>query len=308
MFQFILAFFSFLFYKLMGFVIGNVYTLYLIINRDKSRQWRVLSGDNLNSPLVLPVLMTKAPRWNTHAIIGTLGPFPVQESVTIDLQSLNQSTESWILVFYGFPGYETVTSLESNRIDFQGEWTTVKLNKGQYTIGLRYYNWSQDVTLPTIKVDGQILVNSAVVPENINDFYQDLIKYKNWFYLSLHYYVFVILKFRKRFSQDFIKGEFLPVGATDTVFNYDYLLAGESLKIVTNQDILKNYDIYLTIYDRCSLPIFFAEITQENYLSKSIENDGFYLFRLRSKFTALSETLAINEDNFYVERIKNNLK
>lgn len=302
MLELIFAFFSFLFYKLMRFLIGNLYTLYLILNKEKARQWRILSADNLKSPLVLPVLMTKAPRWNTHAIIGTLGPFSVKESVEIDLQPLFESSQSWILVFYSFPSYQTVTSLESNRIDCQKQWETVNLKTGKYTIGLRYYNWTGNVILPTIKVDSQILAEVEPIPKNINDFYNKLITFTNWFYLSLHYYIFVLLKYRKYFPEAFIKGEFLPVGATDTVFFYDCILSGEALKIEAKQDIVNNYDIYLTIYERSSLPVFWDKIDRESYITKPMARDGFYLFRLRCKGTSLNQALELNQDNFQFKR------
>lgn len=304
MFQLFLAFFSFVFSKFMLFLIGNFYALYLIFNRDKASQWRVLSAENLRSPLVLPVLMTKAPRWNTHAIIGTLGPFFVRESLAIDLQSLGKSSSSWIIVFYSFPSYKTITSLESNRTDSQAQWLTLKLNQGQYTIGLRYYNWQEDVILPTVKVDDNILAESQIIPRNVNDFYDYLINHKNWFYSSLHYYIFVILKFKKLFPNSFIKNEFLPVGATDTSFFYDYLLEGEALEVKTKGEIINNYDIYLTIYDRCSLPVFWDKITREHYISKSVEKDGYYLFRLRPKFTVFKEALGVNNNNFQVKRVE----
>ena len=110
-----LALFSFVFYKVMKFIIGNLFTVYLAFDQKKANQWRVLSQKTINAPLVLPVLMTKGPRWNTHAVIGTLGPFAVQESVEIDIETANNSARSWIAVVYSFPGYKTITSLESEQ-------------------------------------------------------------------------------------------------------------------------------------------------------------------------------------------------
>ena len=111
--EILLALLSFVFYKVMKFIIGNIYTLYLIINKKPASQWRVLSQKTINAPLVLPVLMTKAPRWNTHAVIGTLGPFAVKESIAFNIETANNSARSWIAVVYNFPGYRTITSLES---------------------------------------------------------------------------------------------------------------------------------------------------------------------------------------------------
>ena len=76
---------SFIFNKITKFIVGNLYTAYLAINKKQASTWRVLSAETLKSPLSLPVLMTKAPRWNNHAIIGTLGPFKVEDSLGVNL-------------------------------------------------------------------------------------------------------------------------------------------------------------------------------------------------------------------------------
>ncbi|WP_013321939.1 DUF6208 family protein [Gloeothece verrucosa] len=291
-FEIPLALLSFLFYKAMKFLIGNLYTIYLTFNKSKASQWRVLSEEVvIKTALSLPVLMTKGPRWNTHAIIGTLGPFNVNQSIAIDLNSANQTTRSWIAVIYSFPGYETIASLESNRINPQEQWASLALKPGKYSIGLRYYNWGEKVIVPTVKVDDQIFVESQSIPSDINKFYLDLIQKKNWFYLSLHYYIFTLLRLRKRLPESLIKQEYLPVGATDTEFVYNYLTRGQALQISLDSDLVKNYDIYLTIYDRSSLPLTWSQITEENYLTKPIENNGYYLIRMRPKYVSLEEVL-----------------
>ena len=54
----------------------------------------MLSADTLNIPIILPVLMTKGPRWNTHGIIGTLGPFPIESTLTVNLDQAQRSAQS----------------------------------------------------------------------------------------------------------------------------------------------------------------------------------------------------------------------
>ena len=81
------------------------------VNKKKASQWRVLSQKMIDAPLILPVLMTKGPRWNTHAVIGTLGPFKVAEAIAINVATANKSSGSWIAVVYSFPSYKTITSI-----------------------------------------------------------------------------------------------------------------------------------------------------------------------------------------------------
>ncbi|PSF39271.1 hypothetical protein C7H19_00325 [Aphanothece hegewaldii CCALA 016] len=288
-----LAILSFIFYKINKFFIGILYTIFLFIKKNKAKQWRVLSAQTLETFLSLPVLMTKGPRWNTHAIIGTLGPFQVQETISLDLNILKKSAQSWIVVIYSFPSYETITNLDSNQIVSQEDWISITVKPGLYSIGLRYYHWSDSLELPTVKVDDKLLVDKSEVSPNVNDFYKNLINQKNWFYLALHYYIFTILKYRKWLGESFVKQEFLPVGAPDTEFVYGYLAKNQSLKIMIEPLIINDYDIYFTTYDRSSFPLYWCQITEETYLTKPIEKHGYYLFRLRQKPLKETKTLTI---------------
>ncbi len=276
-----LAIASFIFYKLMKFLIGNLYTLYLIVNKKVASQWRVLSNELLKSPLSLPVLMTKGPRWNTHAVIGTLGPFSLQESLSLDLDSANLSARSWIAVIYDFPAYRTVTSLTSREYSQHQGWLSVKLATGQYSLGVRYYNQKDSLGFPAVKTDNNLVVSAYSVPSDVNQFYTNLIQKKNWFYLALHYYIYTILRFKKWLPESFVKSEFLPVGAPDTQFFYDFISKQQSLQITVKPEILSQVDIYLTIYDRSSLPLSWAKIESEQYLSQPMPNNGYYLVRVR---------------------------
>lgn len=278
-----LAILSFFFYKAMKFFIGNLYTIYLAVNKEKSSQWRVLSAETLKTALSLPVLMTKGPRWNTHAIIGTLGPFAVKESIAIDLESANNSARSWIAVIYSFPGYETIASLESDKINAQDQWVSLSVKPGKYSIGLRYYERFDTINLPAIKVDKEEFVSPCPVAADVNNFYYDLIKKKNWFYSSLHYYIFTILRLRKYLPETFVRNEYLPVGAPDTEFFYGYLIKGRSLQLNFSPDIIENSHIYLTVYDRSSLPLFWERIESEKHLTEPIKSNGYYLIRIRPK-------------------------
>lgn len=282
-----LALLSFMFNKAMRFLIGNLYTIYLAFNKKRVTQWQILSAETLEKALSLPVLMTKAPRWNTHAIIGTLGPFKVNQSVSIDVQLANFSSQSWIAIFYSFPGYKTIDSIESKNCNSQKQCVTLQLKPGKYTIGLRYYNWFEHVKLPAIKVDGIEFVSAREVSSSVNQFYSNLKSRRNWIYLWLHYYIFTLLKFRDRFPESFVKKEYLPVGATDTSFIYGALKKAEKLQIVSNPSILSEYKLYLTLYDRSSFPLSWCQIEAEKYITAPIAENGTYLFRIRQKYSKL---------------------
>ncbi len=291
-----LALLSFVFYKVMKFVIGNLFTVYLTLNQKKASQWRVLSKKTLNAPLILPVLMTKGPRWNTHGVIGTLGPFAVKESISINIKTANNSARSWIAVIYSFPGYKTVTSIESDKINQDNDWHTVKLSAGKYSLGVRYYNRFPAINYPAVKVDDSLFVDSCNVPSNINDYYYDLIKAKNWFYSSLHYYIFTILKLRDYLPESFVRREYLPVGAPDTHFAYNYLDSQQALQIAIEPEIIEQFDIYFTFYDRSSLPLTWCIITEPKYLLSPQDNKGYFLLRIRPQPEHSDTTIQVKSE------------
>ena len=277
-----LALLSFVFNKVMKFIIGNLFTVYLAVNKKKASQWRVLSKKMIDAPLVLPVMMTKGPRWNTHAVIGTLGPFMVKETIAIDVKRANQSSGSWIVAIYNFPDYKTITSIESEKIASE-DWYTVKLKPGKYSLGVRYYNRASEIAYPAIKVDDRPFVEPNAVPNDINSYYHDLIDYKNWFYSSLHYYIFTILKLRNYLPESFVRREYLPMGAPATHFAYNCLDSQQSLKIEIEPKIIEQFDIYFTLYDRSSFPLSWCIITDLEYVLPPQQRQGYFLLRIRPK-------------------------
>ncbi|MEB3358630.1 MAG: DUF6208 family protein [Synechococcales bacterium] len=274
-----LAVLSFLFFKVMKAVIGVLYLAFLQLNPAKATQWRVLSAETLASPLSLPVLMTKGPRWNTHAIIGTAGPFPVSHTLALDGETIRASAASWTAAIYTYPGYRTVGTLGS--LSGQGEQLT--LLPGRYSVGLRYYNWRDTVVMPSISVDGEERIPAQAVSPKVNAFYGKLAERKSWFYQALHYYVYTLLKLRRWLPEGFVQREYLPVGAPETAFLYGAIAPGHTLRLHLQPPLLEQYDTYLTLYNRASLPLFWEQLRSPDYASPLLPNDGTYLLRIRPK-------------------------
>lgn len=285
-----LAIASFIAFKLVKFVIGGLYSVYLGLNRRLASEWRLLSADTLASPLSLPVLMTKGPRWNTHAIIGTVGPFTVQRELALDVGAIARSARSWTAAIYSYPGYRTVDnlgSLNTAAVASSGElseqWQAVTLPPGRYSIGLRYYHPSDAPTLPPVRVDGAAAIPAQAIPPDVNGFYHDLAQKTSGFYRFLHSYVFTMLKLRRWLPAAFVRREYLPVGAPETHFFYGAMEQGDRLFLQLAPALVQHFDVYLTVYNRASLPRFWDEIQTETYHSKTLLEDGFYLFRIRPK-------------------------
>ena len=172
-------------------------------------------------------IMTTGPRWNTHAIIGTVGPITIKRSLVMNVASAEDSARVWTLVINDFPSYRPVTALSSHSAPFTGQWAEVPIEPGTYSIALRYYHSGGRVDLPALTVDGVEVVHETSVPPNLNDIYFDLAKRSNLFYLCFHYYVFVLLSYRRYFPASFVEKEFLPQGNPETRFYFGAVRKGE---------------------------------------------------------------------------------
>ncbi|MEM9509449.1 MAG: DUF6208 family protein, partial [Cyanobacteria bacterium P01_E01_bin.35] len=209
--------------------------------------------------------------------------FRVAETIAIDLDTANKSSRSWIAVVYSFPGYRTVASVESEKVAPDSLWHTIKLPAGKYSLGVRYYNRTETINYPAIKVDDRLFVEAYNVPQDINSYYDNLIEAKNWFYSSLHYYIFTILKLRQYLPDSFVRREYLPVGAPATHFAYNYLDRHQSLQVEIESEIVEQFDIYFTLYDRSSLPLTWCIITATKHILPPQATQGYFLLRIRPK-------------------------
>src|SRR2546430_1025503 len=108
-----LALVSFVFYKVVRWLLRRVANLHFRPGTEKARHWRVLSAETLKNPLALPLLMTSAPRWNTHAVVATAGALRVERTLGVDVEAAARSAQSWTLVVYTFPGFRTVAGIDS---------------------------------------------------------------------------------------------------------------------------------------------------------------------------------------------------
>jgi hypothetical protein len=281
--EFPLAFGSFLFHGAVKTFMRVALMAHDARNRKDAEAWIVLSKDDmLARPAVLPLIMTTAPRWNTHAILATLSPVPVKEFIEIDAASANRSAGYWTIVVCTYAGRETVTSVGSLSDAGPEGRVRIDLKPGAYWLGLRYYEWRTEVELPAVSADGVRVARSQPIPAAANDFYQNLQTRSNWFYLALHYYVFVLLRHRSLFPEKFVKREFLPMGNPETEFFWGALRKGEELRGRIAPQALANWNLLLTVYNRASFPIQSERLLASD-LRFTAPVDCTYLLRVNRK-------------------------
>jgi hypothetical protein len=275
---------SWLFFHLTRFLLGRLYTWSLSKMTVEAHEWNVLSERNLARPLVLPIVATKGPRWNTHAVIVTAGPVEVRRSLSLRVAGARDSAASWSIVVYANPGFETIASVESDAVPAAAEWQEVALEPGRYSLNLRYYEPTAAAAAPAVLADGVPVIQPLPVPADSNDFYATLAeRRRHWFYAAIHYYVFHMLRFRRGLPEAFVRREFLPVGDPATVFRFGHLWAGERVAIETAPELLAAYRLYLTLYDRSSFPVASLIVDRSPWQAPAAAQDGYYLLRLRRR-------------------------
>lgn len=288
----ILASLSFLFYKIVRFGVQRLVQLYSQRQAHAATHWQILDGQAVSKPFNLLALMTSAPRWNTHALIALVGPLNVQSQLSVHAATAARSARSWTVVVHEEPGHRIVASTGSPGVTREETWQTVQLNPGTYRLALRYYHWAEAIELPAIEVDGVPAVSSLAVPAETNDFYHDLSRRSNFFYLSLHFYVCTLLRYRRWFPRSFVEREYLPAGNPQTTFYYGFLEAGTRLTFELEPHLLSTHDVYLTVYNRASFPVLWYPLLESRHTTQPIQVSGSYLVRIHRKTSSQEEFVA----------------
>lgn len=286
-----LALLSWGFFHLNKAVIARVYQGYLDRQVERSRCWQILSAESLRRPVSLPVLLTKGPRWNTHATIGTLGPLAVRQQLAVDTAEASRSAEAWSVVVYRYPDFATFRELGSLDTPVGEGPTVLALPEGRYVLGVRYYGLSTSPRLPAVWLDGAqqgsedpgVVVASEPLPSDANRVYDTLAERTNPYYRALHHYVHTMLRLRAWLPPARVRQEFLPVGDPLTEFRYGWFAAGCRLEVVCAERLLRDYRVLLSVYNRASLPVHSCTVEASVTTTPLLDQAGFYLFRLRPR-------------------------
>jgi hypothetical protein len=275
---------SFLLFRLVRSALKKAKLRYISRHPESCKEWQLMNAEFVRKPLVLPLIMTGAPRWNPHALIGTVGPIAVKNTIALHAPTARASAGEWFFVIYSHPDHKTIGSL-SSLTDSGAEWEFVSVPRaGQYTIGARYYHPQVSLQFPEIRIDNASMIPSKRGSPDANAFYSELRQRENIFYRSLQYYIYAMLRCRDWFSRDFVQREFLPVGNPETEFVFGPIRAGEPLILNFDPRLFETTDIYVTIYSRCSFPIAWFELTASSLREPCIAQEaGFYLMRMQKK-------------------------
>jgi hypothetical protein len=135
-------------------------------------------------------------------------------------------------------------------------------------------------------------VAAEPVPPGVNTVYDTLADRTTLYHQALHYYVHTMLRLRRWLPTGFVRREFLPVGDPCTEFRYGWFPAGSALELHPSERLLQNFRIYLSVYNRASLPVHSCELSDRDSTTKVFSEAGFYLFRLRPRQQNVPSLLA----------------
>lgn len=287
-----LSLLSFVFSRILRFVLQNLSGFYTASKQQKTPEWELVSAQFLEKPIKLLWTMSRA-RWNLHAMVAIVGPLQVQESISLDINSAAKSAKSWTAVIYTTDNFATITSLSSLSISGESQWELVKLKPGNYLVGLRYYQWSDIVEFPEIKVDGVQVVEAKTIsaPADINKFYRDLIKRKNFLHVWLNYYVFNLLRYRKWLPPSFVQDVFLPVPNPETKFYYGAIQPGEAVHFELDSSLLTTHNVYYSLYSRECFPVDWYQIREPKHRTAGSPGKCIYLVRIHPQFSRQEQFL-----------------
>jgi hypothetical protein len=285
------ALLSYCLFRVLRVALDQVKRRYSARHPASSRQWQILSREFVEKPLVLPLIMTGAPRWNPHAVIGTLGPFFVKDTISLDAKDARGSGD-WFFAVYGHPRREAAGS-SSHLNDAGADWIELKVPKaGHYIIGARYYRPRPSVKFPAARLDGVETAAASITTPDVNQFYAELWKRENALYRAMAFYVLILLRCRHRVPERWVVRELIPVGNPETRFVFGVCRRGERLLWRIDRGILDSHDIFLTFYSRGSFPLLWFEIDDvEPTDARVAPSDGFFLARIQPKRSCASSAV-----------------
>lgn len=249
----------------------------------KPPAWQCLSGEMLAKPGALAVVMTNAPRWNPHAVIASAGPLLARQSITVDAAAADRSADSWTVVVSSFPRLRAVGSVGAQERPLQEGHATFAVPPGRYTLALRYYDPKPNAVLPEVRVDGEVVIPSTLLPPNVNAFYARLAEQTNarWRWLALH--VFHMLRHPEEYPPERVARALLPVGNPETQFYYGLAPAGTGVVVTLAQDVRDEYGAYLTLYNNGSFPVSWMQVTEASFTAPAQPEETLYLLRLQPR-------------------------
>jgi hypothetical protein len=245
-------------------------------------KWRTMS-DDLDTPGILPVISVIGPRWNCHALLASMSPIRVENSLSLELGEFGVGADSWSIVLYdeviGTRQWTGSATASANVVTWQ-------VPPGNYALSLRYYTGGDDIEVPTVVVDGATRISGEKLRGEGPRYHRHLEKIRNMdglYFRLLHYYMFFHLS-RLRRSQAWLQKHFLPMGNPDTQWEFGHLDIGERLSVRSDNNQQHDYNTYVCFYNWASFPVEWHTIHGTDWTGRAFEQPvGYAIRRVRKR-------------------------
>jgi hypothetical protein len=233
-----------------------------------------------------------SPRWNTAGLLGLVTvsherPFG---GVVLRMPAAASGQRRWSVVAYAVDDARTLGWADG---EAAGECTRLTLARGVVAVRLSVRVYPDDsgdgtVTFPEVSLVGdewgpdlRPVVEAAAIPRE--SFFDDWARLpRTRLAQALHWHAYTMLCWQGRlFSDATMRAMMLPVGNPTTRYAYGPVSAGVPLSFRVPDAAWDAVLVcYVTVYDRCSLPVQTLRLTRGAPRARaSCEADGFYLAR-----------------------------
>jgi hypothetical protein len=259
----------------------------LLRHHQHALKWKLYS-ERVSRFMGIPYVMLNAPRWNTHALIASIGPVEIKERLILDLAPVGLACRSWTLVLYKQPANEAALILSPFSIDPSGQYP---VEKGNYVILLRCYEVQYPFTLPGALIDIAGQVSERILPEKPAYYPAEVFNKSGRFYTLMHYYLHYAFAHPGLLEDKQLKKEYLPVGNPNTFFKFGYLPGNVRIQITTDARLRERALVYLTCFNRSSFPVLSKNLAAGSPVFESplLAANGTYLIRVVPLDKTLSE-------------------
>ncbi len=258
---------------------------------NKDAVWHPLSQWLTNGKHNLLAMMMMGPRWNCNATLAISDMFYVEGNLQLDIEQANKSAKFWTAVIYNM-NFKTIAHMGNTEETAKSE-GKLSVPKGHYFIAIRYYETSQISEFPAVSIDGKSAIASLNSDEErvrYEKYLTMLSGYRSWLFLAMHYHAYAFLKNRQKLDAEWVNQTYLPVGNPETKFTYGTIKKGQKLRVSSLEYPAKR--TYISIYNKASLPIYWAELTEQQE-TPPIDTSGTFAIRQISNACLHNQSTAL---------------
>lgn len=246
--------------------------------KGELRAWKVMDEAFLAPLSVMTAYSLLAPRWNVHAAIAVSPILRVEGQLSVDVATANSASPRWTLVVHDKEG--TVGALGTTNTEPDASWASIDLSPGLYRLVIRLYEPGPEAVVPEVRVDGEPALAELVLPEDPTRVYRNLRARGRLRHKALQRYVYPMVRLRRFLGEEHVKRQYLPVGNPETHFRFGVVERGQRLELRPPDELPDDCGLYLCLYDRSSLPMWFAPVPREGVQTPPAPDDGTWLVRI----------------------------